>query len=308
MFSDIFSIFVVPPKEKTLTVTCLLTRFFTTIYHVDRFPPYFSTILERLATGAISVWGRVGEVVPPRLVMLLTVEPSKPRLCNDDRVVNLWTIDKPFKLDLLPELPRYVHKDSYQSVTDDKSGYDHILLSLLIVGPFLASNGEGGGVVFCQQHDSLWLEAFGFHLSYNWFPCFSSLGYHAPCISTTAISGSLLFVPLPSPIRPQSLYLSLISSLLNLRFLLFVTSFLPWATVLDYPSLSWCHDSRFLIFGFISDSSLQAFTLIPTKKGKFIAFLRDILSRETVQLVTLQKQAGKCVSMALAVPDSLFFY
>ena len=87
------------------------------------------TILDRLATGAISLWGRLGEVSPPRVVMPLTAEASKPRLCNDDRFINLWTVDKPFKLDLLPGLPRYVHKDSYQSVTDDKSGYDHILLT-----------------------------------------------------------------------------------------------------------------------------------------------------------------------------------
>ena len=37
------------------------------------------TILQRLASGAISVVGRVGEVDPPHLVMPVTVEPSKPR-------------------------------------------------------------------------------------------------------------------------------------------------------------------------------------------------------------------------------------
>ena len=37
--------------------------------------------------------------------------------------------DKPFTLDTLNALPRYVAKDSYQTVLDDKSGYDHILLS-----------------------------------------------------------------------------------------------------------------------------------------------------------------------------------
>lgn len=40
------------------------------------------TILQRPSTGAISVWGKVGEVDPHHLVMSLTVEPSKPRLCN----------------------------------------------------------------------------------------------------------------------------------------------------------------------------------------------------------------------------------
>ncbi len=73
--------------------------------------------------------GKVGEVSPPHLVMPLTVEPTKPRLCNDDRFLNLWIVDRPFKLDRLPNLPRYVHKDSFQTVTDDKSGYDHILLT-----------------------------------------------------------------------------------------------------------------------------------------------------------------------------------
>ena len=48
------------------------------------------TIIDRLRTGAISLWGRVGEVPPPLLVtvMPLTVEPSKPRLRNDDRFLN----------------------------------------------------------------------------------------------------------------------------------------------------------------------------------------------------------------------------
>ena len=35
------------------------------------------TILQRLSTGVVSVWGKVGEVDPPHLVMPLTVEPSK---------------------------------------------------------------------------------------------------------------------------------------------------------------------------------------------------------------------------------------
>lgn len=33
----------------------------------------------------------------------------------------------PFKLDSLPGLPRYVLPSSFQSVWDDKSGYDHLL-------------------------------------------------------------------------------------------------------------------------------------------------------------------------------------
>ena len=87
-----------------------------------------NTILDRVANGAISVVGKVGEVDPPFLVMPLTVEPTKPRLCHDNRFLNLWMEDRPFKLDGLSQLPRYLSRNAYQSVLDDKSGYDHILL------------------------------------------------------------------------------------------------------------------------------------------------------------------------------------
>ena len=65
---------------------------------------------------------------------------------------------------------------------------------------------------------------------------------------------------------------------------------------------------NFSFLGFISDTCLQAFTIIPPpSKEEFIAFLRDILSREIVELVTLQKLAGKCISMALAVLGACLF-
>ena len=86
-------------------------------------------ILQRLSTSAISVWGKVGEVDPPHLVMPLTIEPTKPSLCNENRFLNLWMDDRPFSLDQLDQLPLYVSKDTYQTVCDDKSGYDHILLA-----------------------------------------------------------------------------------------------------------------------------------------------------------------------------------
>ena len=85
------------------------------------------TLLDRLRMGAISLRGKVGESEPPYLVLPLTVEPTKPRLCHDARFLNLWMVDMPFSLDSLTHLPRYVGRDTYQTVLDDKSGYDHFL-------------------------------------------------------------------------------------------------------------------------------------------------------------------------------------
>jgi len=82
-----------------------------------------------MENGAVSSVSKVGVVEPPYLVLPLTVEPSKPRLCHDARFLNLWMTDKPFSLDSIMDLPRYVSRDSFQTVLDDKSGYDHILLT-----------------------------------------------------------------------------------------------------------------------------------------------------------------------------------
>ena len=40
-----------------------------------------TTILQWVLAGVLSVWGEIGQVSPPYLVLPLTVEPSKPRLC-----------------------------------------------------------------------------------------------------------------------------------------------------------------------------------------------------------------------------------
>ena len=59
----------------------------------------------------------------------LTIEPSKPRLCHDERFLNIWIRDLPFKLDHLPDLPRYVLPGHFPNASfDDKSGYQHVLL------------------------------------------------------------------------------------------------------------------------------------------------------------------------------------
>ena len=70
----------------------------------------------------------VGFVDPPHLVMPITIEPMKPRMCHDERFLNLWIKDCPSTLDYITDLPRYVGLNHFQSTIDDKSGYNHIPL------------------------------------------------------------------------------------------------------------------------------------------------------------------------------------
>ena len=76
------------------------------------------TLRQRLKTGAVAVWGKVGEVQPPHLVLPITIEPSKQRLCIDARFLNLWIKDPPFFLDKLIDVPRFVYKNSFMSNID----------------------------------------------------------------------------------------------------------------------------------------------------------------------------------------------
>lgn len=86
-------------------------------------------ILKCTTIGAVRVWGKLGVDSPPHLVLPLTVEPTKPRLCLDARFLNLWMRDMPFSLDKLADVPRYVYRGSFMVKCDDKSGYYHVLLS-----------------------------------------------------------------------------------------------------------------------------------------------------------------------------------
>ena len=87
------------------------------------------TLINRVKCGAITIVGRVGVAYPPHVVLHLTVKPTKPILYHDGRFSNVWMCDMPFSLDSISDLPRYVQRDTYQTVLDDKSGYDHILLT-----------------------------------------------------------------------------------------------------------------------------------------------------------------------------------
>lgn len=82
-----------------------------------------------MENGSLILLDRVGEVDPPHLVLPLTVEPTKSRLCHDERFLNLWINHCPFRLDTLRDVPRLINRDGFMTSIDDKSGYDHVLMS-----------------------------------------------------------------------------------------------------------------------------------------------------------------------------------
>jgi hypothetical protein len=86
-------------------------------------------IQRELRIGAVRRWGDVGSVKPPRLVLPVGVEPSKPRKLNDGRFLNLWCGDSPFEFEGLHMLPALVDKGEYGYNVDDVSRYFHVRLT-----------------------------------------------------------------------------------------------------------------------------------------------------------------------------------
>ena len=68
-----------------MIVTVPPHRIFTNCSSGRRHAAFIAKTLEdRIKNGSIEVVGKVGEVAPPKVVMCICVEPTKPRLCHDE--------------------------------------------------------------------------------------------------------------------------------------------------------------------------------------------------------------------------------
>ena len=88
-----------------------------------------STILDRVKNGSLLVWRKSWLCSANPFVFAHYCGPTKPRMCHDERFLNLWIKDLPLSLDYISGLPRYVFKSHFQTAFDDKSGYDHVKMS-----------------------------------------------------------------------------------------------------------------------------------------------------------------------------------
>ena len=255
-----------------------------------------TTLLSRLKSGAISLVGKVGQVSPPHIVLPLTVEPTKPRLCHDARYLNLWMLEKPFSLDKVTDLPRYVFKDSYQTVLDDKSGYDHLLLS------------EESRTYFGIQWG-------GWFFTYNTLPFgwkISPYVYHSTGLMASNFLRSL-GVPCLLYIDDRhngQLQVSLDKgqydtldsiderNLAAAKSAVFLVAFhlVRLGYFLGLSKSTLIPQKMVPYLGFLIDSGSGVFRLIPEKKRKFVGLIRETLSSRYVSVKTLQRLVGKCVS------------
>ena len=141
---DFFQHFKGDFRGKTYDSDLPSKSFFPNNRICDKFADFISeTIIERVENGSLSIWGREGECEPPHLVLPITVEPKKPRMCHDERFLNLWMNTPKVSFDQITDLPRDVEHGNYQTKLDDKSGYD---LSKMTVKHFSVFVGKAGSL------------------------------------------------------------------------------------------------------------------------------------------------------------------
>ena len=239
----------------------------------------------------------VGACSPPHLVLPLTVEPTKPRLCHDERFLNLWTRDLPSKLDQLPNLPSYVLPGHFQTTFDDKNGYQHLKIHPDSQEFFSVFFWRGYNFSFCT-------------LPFRWKA--SAFLYHNFGLVVTSAARSLgvpvlqyvddrhvgqLFSSALAVYQPCR-QLAIAAAFILLSLLLSAGYFINPVKSSPLPSTS----VRFL--GFISDSILQAFLVPFDKKDKFKALREKLLGSSSAPIKSLQRFAGKAlyIYISLAIP------
>ena len=257
------------------------------------------SIVDRIVTGAVGVIGKVSDSALPSLVMPLTVEPNKPRLCHDERYLNCWIKDMPFSLDSLLDLTRYVEEGHFQTKLDDKSGYDHVFLdppSRQLVG----FQWEGWWFVnnvlpFAWKTSPYIYQSLGLvatqTLRSSGAPCSQyiddrHLGQLRRAISSPDVELCPTTLCSVQDVRVQ---LALNACYIAIRILTSLGYFLNLSKSVLVPTQS-------LIFlGLQCDSQLRAFSLPPPppKLQKFAALRDTILQRREIPLVTLQRLMGK---------------
>lgn len=257
-----------------------------------------STIKERVRTGSVLFWGFVGQVQPPHLVMPITVEPTKPRMCHDERFLNLWIRDLPFSLDYLSDLPRYVSLGHFQTVCDDKSGYDHLLLT------------PASRTMFGLCWDSCYFVYAS--LPFGWKA--SAYVYHSTGLVATSYIRDL-GVPCSQYIddrhngqllpRMACNWSDLQKAEAAVYIVTTTLTSLGYTMALSKSSLIPTQCVRYL--GYLSNSLLTAFILPDDKKAKFKVLRETILSKREINLQTLQRFAGKTTSFSIAVPAARLY-
>ena len=258
-----------------------------------------SELTARLKSGAISYVGKVGEVNPPHVVSPITIEPSKPRLCINLMYVNCFMRETPFTLDTLVDIPRVIRKGSCMTKLDDLSGYNNVFMSNS--SRTLLGFQWAGHYFVCNTIPFGWR---------NSAYVYNNLNLQAVSFLRKQSITSLLYIDdrlleeYNGKVEP-SMDDSCTRSRIAIHWAVLLLVGLGYFLNISKSVLSPTPVLTFL--GMIVDS-IQCSFFITEKRRNKIKNTRDFLLRHsTASLLSIQKFAGLCISMVLAIPAAKLY-
>lgn len=254
------------------------------------------TLEERITNGSVSLLGRVGDVEHPIVISPLTVEPTKPRLCVNLMYLNNFMRDTPFKLDTLVDIPKVVEPGTYLTSLDDKSSYDHVMLT--------QASRQLTGFTFQGWVMTLNTVPFGWKNSAYVYQLINVMA-----MSSLRKSAMVAFVYIDDrlieryraaqqqdPVQQAKTALEKTCSLLvKLGFYLSLKKSVFTPTC------------RIMFLGLLTDTLTCSFRVPQEKRDKLRELRNTILQGSTTTIQTLQRFQGKCVSLMLAVPAAKLY-
>ena len=250
-------------------------------------------ILSRLQSGAISLVGKFGEVDPPHIASPITVEPTKPRMCINLMYLSCFMKDTPFNLETLVDVTRTVDGGSFLTKLDDKSGYDNVCVtnsSRKLLGV------QWGGYYFCCNT-----------LPFGWKN--SAYVYHT--LNLQAISflrkksiSCLLYIDdrLIESFHgyvPANLDNPFMRAHVAIRYA--VIFFISLGYFFSIDKCIFLPTQSIVFLGMIIYSAKRSFFITEKRKQKMATLREIILSNKSCPVSLIQKFAGLCISMTLAI-------
>ena len=273
----------------------------------NRIPPTFASFVDAevqalVERGCVAKWADVrgpGGPPRPRLVMALSVEETKPRLIYDARPLNKRCKRVPFSMDTVARVAHVASQGCFMTSLDDVSAFHHILLRPSSWPLFGFSYG---GIDYCWC-----VLPFGFSLSpwcYHTFSEAKAAYLRAKGIPALAyLDDSWLSNFRASHGRAareqwlaagEATHVAMLVSFLCGQFLS--------AKKCDFRPT---RQQQYL--GMVCDSDTATFRVPQDKLDKLQLLLRAAVDGGQLSFRTLQRIAGKCMSMTVAIrPASLW--
>ena len=285
-------------------------------YNVDRFPgavfanriplPFtefvdmeMQSLIDR---GCVVKWADVRSPTSPprpRFVMALSVEETKPRLIYDARPLNKFCKQVPFSMDTVVRVANVASEGCYMTSLDDLSAFHHILLRPSS-WPLFGFTHRGVDYCWCVLpfgfKESPWVyhtlsEAKAAFIRSKGIP---ALAY----LDDSWLSNHVATQGLPA--RDQWLaageatHVAMLVSFMSGCFLSVKKCDLRPTRLQQY-------------LGILCDSDTATFRVPPDKLDKLRQLVTTALDGEGTSFRTLQRIAGKCMSMTVAIrPASLW--